>query len=42
MDVVIIYGNEKFIVELKIWNGEDYRLKGINQLTQYTDYLVKL
>lgn len=37
MDVVITYGNEKFIVELKIWNGEAYRLKGIEQLTQYIE-----
>lgn len=35
MDIVITYGNEKFIVELKIWNGEVYRVKGIEQLTQY-------
>lgn len=35
MDVVITYGGEKHIVELKIWNGEAYRLKGIEQLTQY-------
>ena len=37
MDVVITYGNEKFIVELKLWNGEAYRLKGIEQLTEYID-----
>lgn len=35
MDIVITYGGEKHIVELKIWNGEAYRLKGIEQLTQY-------
>jgi uncharacterized protein YeeX (DUF496 family) len=37
MDVVITYGNEKYIVELKIWNGESYRTKGINQLAQYLE-----
>lgn len=37
MDVVITYGNEKHIVELKIWNGEAYRIKGIEQLTQYME-----
>lgn len=37
MDVVITYGNAKYIVELKIWNGEAYRMKGIEQLTQYID-----
>lgn len=35
MDIVIAYGGEKHIVELKIWNGEVYRLKGIEQLEQY-------
>lgn len=37
MDIVITYGNEKYIVELKIWNGEAYRAKGIEQLIQYMD-----
>lgn len=37
MDVVITYGNEMYIVELKIWNGEAYREKGIEQLTQYVE-----
>lgn len=37
MDIVITYGNEKYIVELKIWNGEPYRQKGIEQLEQYMD-----
>lgn len=35
MDVVITYGIEKHIVELKIWNGDAYRAKGIDQLAQY-------
>jgi hypothetical protein len=35
MDIVITYGAEKHIVELKIWNGEAYRLKGIEQLSEY-------
>jgi uncharacterized protein YeeX (DUF496 family) len=37
MDIVITYGNEKYIVEIKIWNGEAYRIKGIEQLTQYLE-----
>lgn len=37
MDVVITYGNEKYIVELKIWNGEAYRIKGMDQLTHYIE-----
>lgn len=38
MDVVITFGNEKFIVELKIWNGEKYEDKGLNQLAEYIDF----
>lgn len=35
MDIVITYGSEKHIVELKLWNGEAYRLKGLEQLSAY-------
>ncbi|MDO8685491.1 MAG: GxxExxY protein, partial [Clostridiales bacterium] len=38
MDVVITYGNEKFVVELKIWNGEKYEEKGHEQLAEYLEY----
>jgi hypothetical protein len=37
MDVVITYGNEKHIAELKIWNGEKYEAKGLNQLAEYLE-----
>lgn len=37
MDVVVTYGNEKFIVELKVWNGEKYEEKGLEQLAGYLD-----
>ncbi|OOM44025.1 hypothetical protein CLBKI_51700 [Clostridium beijerinckii] len=37
MDIVITYGNEKHIVELKLWNGEAYRLKGLEQLSTYME-----
>lgn len=37
MDVVITFGNTKYIVELKIWNGEKYEEKGLVQLTRYLD-----
>ena len=37
MDVVIIYQNEKFIVELKIWHGNEYEKKGMEQLAEYLD-----
>ncbi len=35
MDIVVSYGTEEFIIELKIWHGEQYRKKGIAQLEKY-------
>ncbi len=47
LDVVVIYGNQKCVIELKIWNGEKYHEKGREQLADYlqmqnleTGYLV--
>ena len=37
MDVVISYGGCEYIVELKIWRGQQYRQKGILQLEEYLD-----
>ena len=37
MDLVITYGGEEHIIELKIWHGEEYRKKGIVQLEEYLD-----
>jgi hypothetical protein len=37
MDVVITYGGEEHIVELKIWHGDEYRQKGIRQLEEYME-----
>jgi hypothetical protein len=37
MDVVLFYGKEKYIVELKIWRGEKYENAGLDQLTDYLD-----
>jgi hypothetical protein len=37
MDVVVTAGNEKFIVELKIWNGIKYEDKGLNQIAEYLE-----
>ena len=37
MDLVITYGGEEHIIELKIWHGEEYRKKGIAQLEKYLD-----
>jgi hypothetical protein len=31
------FGNQKYIVELKIWRGQAYHRDGINQLCDYLD-----
>jgi hypothetical protein len=38
MDVVVDYGGERFVVELKIWRDESYNEKGEKQLSDYLDY----
>jgi len=35
MDVIIIFRDEKFVVELKIWRGKEYHKQGIGQLKGY-------
>jgi hypothetical protein len=37
LDIVITFGNQKYIVELKIWRGQAYHREGINQLCDYLD-----
>lgn len=37
MDLVITYGSEEHIIELKIWHGQEYRKKGIAQLESYLE-----
>ena len=37
MDVVVFYGADKFIVELKIWRGEKHEAEGMKQLAGYLD-----
>jgi hypothetical protein len=31
----VTYGDEKFIIELKLWNGPEYEQKGLLQLAEY-------
>lgn len=38
MDVVVNYGTEQHIVELKIWHGDKYNADGEKQLSDYLDY----
>ena len=35
MDLVVTYGSEEFIIELKIWRGEKYEEQGRDQLASY-------
>ena len=37
MDLVIDYGGERFVVELKIWRGNAYNERGEQQLIDYLD-----
>ena len=37
MDIVLSYGGEEHIIELKIWRGEKYRKDGIKQLEGYME-----
>ncbi|NJO03446.1 MAG: AAA family ATPase [Bacteroidia bacterium] len=37
MDIVITFYNQKYILELKRWQGERYHQKGLQQLSDYLD-----
>lgn len=37
LDIVVTYLSSKYIVELKIWRGEEYHKKGLKQLCDYLD-----
>jgi hypothetical protein len=37
MDVVVYYGKEEFIIELKIWRGDEYEKQAFDQLAGYLD-----
>lgn len=37
MDIQVFYGNEEFIVELKIWHGGKYEKEAYNQLVNYLE-----
>ncbi len=40
-DVIVDYRGEQFIVELKIWHGNEYNERGEEQLMDYLDYYHK-
>ena len=37
MDIQVFYGNESFIIELKLWKGTAYEKKGYDQLADCLD-----
>jgi len=37
-DVIVDYRGEQFVVEMKIWNGNEYNERGERQLAEYLDY----
>jgi len=37
MDLVITYLSERYVIELKRWEGEVYHKKGLQQLSDYLD-----
>lgn len=40
-DVIVDYRGEQFIIELKIWHGNEYNERGERQLSDYLDYYHK-
>ncbi|WP_238917144.1 AAA-like domain-containing protein [Clostridium sp. YIM B02555] len=37
LDIVITYNSFKYIIELKVWRGEKYHKRGVEQLSDYLD-----
>ncbi|MDO4156508.1 MAG: AAA-like domain-containing protein [Oscillospiraceae bacterium] len=37
-DVIVDYLGQQYIIELKIWRGEEYNTEGEQQLSEYLDY----
>ena len=38
MDLVVDYNGERFVVEMKIWRGQEYNERGEEQLAEHLDY----
>jgi hypothetical protein len=38
IDVIVDYLGKQYIIELKIWHGDEYNARGENQLAEYLDY----
>jgi hypothetical protein len=37
MDIVVTFGKKRYVIELKIWYGEEYHQSGLQQLSDYLD-----
>ncbi len=37
MDIAITYNEKRYVVELKIWRGQEYHQAGLKQLSDYLD-----
>jgi hypothetical protein len=37
-DIVVDYHAKQYVIELKIWHGNEYNTRGENQLAEYLDY----
>ena len=37
MDLIVTFGGEEFVIELKIWRGQKYEIKGEVQLAEYLE-----
>lgn len=37
-DVIVDYHGEQFVIELKIWRGNEYHIRGENQLSEYLNH----
>ena len=37
-DIVVDYAGEQFVIEMKIWRGNEYNERGEEQLIRYLDY----
>ena len=37
-DIIVDYLGEQFVVELKIWHGDEYHKRGEKQLLEYLEY----
>ena len=37
-DIIVDYLGKQYVIELKIWRGDEYNKRGEKQLAEYLDY----